>query len=111
MILNRSNFAVVVLAAAMLLTSCSSSTIINSVPSEADLFINGEYVGKTPYKHKDTKIVGSVNEVRIEKEGFQVFHTSFAKDEKIAVGPVIGGIFFCFLTYGLWNIKKVVFMN
>lgn len=77
----------------ILLSSCASSTIISTSPSDATLYINGEKVGQTPYKHKDTKIVGSENTVRIEKEGFRTYTTTFSKDEKVAVGPLIGGLF------------------
>lgn len=84
-------------------SSCASSTVINSIPSNADLYINGTFVGQTPYKHKDTKIVGSENIVRIEKKGYRTFRTSFAKNEEIAIGPLIGG-FFLLVPY-LWVMK------
>ena len=50
-----------ILSASLLFSSCASSTIIDSSPSNATIFVNGEKVGKTPYEHKDTKIVGSTN--------------------------------------------------
>lgn len=94
-------FAIAIIS--ILFTSCASSTIIDSIPSKANLYVNGQFVGKTPYKYKDTKIVGSSNSVRLEKEGFKVYNSSFSKDEKIAVGPLIGGLFFLF-PY-LWVMK------
>lgn len=87
----------------IIFSSCASSTVIDSIPSNANLYINGKLVGQTPYKHKDTKIVGSSNTVRIEKEDYRTYKTSFAKNEKMAIGPLIGGIFL-FLPY-LWIMK------
>ena len=58
------------LAGAILFASCSSSTLIQSSPSGAKVYLNGEYAGVTPYTHTDTKIVGSSTQVRLEKEGY-----------------------------------------
>jgi hypothetical protein len=87
----------------IIFSSCASSTVIDSIPSKANLYINGKLVGQTPYKHRDTKIVGSSNTVMIEKKGYRTYQTSFAKNEKIAVGPLIGGMFLLF-PY-LWIMK------
>jgi len=92
-----------VFASIILLTSCASSTVITSVPDNAKVYVNGEYVGLTPYKHKDSKIVGSSNTIRVEKEGYETYNDTFSKDEKIAVGPLIGGIFL--LVPFLWIMK------
>ena len=92
-----------VLALLILFTSCASSTIITTVPGDAKVYINGEYVGQTPYKHKDSKIVGSSNTIRVEKEGYETYNDTFSKDEKLAVGPLIGGVFL--LVPFLWIMK------
>lgn len=91
------------LAVTILLSSCSSTTLIRSSPGEAKLFLNEEYVGQTPYTHRDTKIVGSTTLVRIEKEGYESFRTSFSRDENADVGAIIGGLFFLFPF--LWTMK------
>ncbi|MEO9479117.1 MAG: PEGA domain-containing protein [Maribacter dokdonensis] len=91
------------LALILLTTSCASSTMITTVPGNAKIYINGEYVGQTPYKHKDSKIVGSSNTIRVEKEGYETYNDTFSKDEKVAVGPLIGGIFL--LVPFLWIMK------
>ncbi len=87
----------------ILFSSCASTTMIQSTPIGADLYLNGELVGKTPYKHKDMKIVGSTTDVRIEKEGFETLNTSFSRDEKVDVGAIIAGVFFLFPF--LWTMK------
>ncbi|AVR45196.1 PEGA domain-containing protein [Christiangramia fulva] len=97
------NLFTLIVGILLLFSSCASSTIIDSYPSNATIYINGEKVGKTPYKHRDTKIVGSTNEVRIEKTGFKTYKSSFSKNEEIAVGPLIGGVFV--LVPYLWIMK------
>ncbi|MEP2058012.1 MAG: PEGA domain-containing protein [Maribacter litoralis] len=96
-------FKALSLALILLATSCASSTMITTVPGNAKIYINGEYVGHTPYKHKDSKIVGSSNTIRVEKEGYETYNDTFSKDEKVAVGPLIGGIFL--LVPFLWVMK------
>jgi len=93
----------VVLALMILFSSCASSTMIQSVPPQAKLYIDGEPVGTTPYQHRDTKIVGSTTTVRLEKEGYQPYYTSFSRDEEVDVGAIIGGVFFWFPF--LWTMK------
>ena len=91
------------LASAVLFTSCASTTMIHSTPVGAKLYLNGENVGTTPYKHSDTKILGSTTEVKLQKEGYQDLNTSFSRNEKADVGAIIGGIFV--LVPFLWTMK------
>lgn len=91
------------LAATLLFYSCASTTIIRSTPSDAKLYLNGEPVGETPYTHTDTKIVGSSNTVRLEKEGYETLNTSFSRNEEADVGAIIGGILV--LVPFLWTMK------
>lgn len=95
--------SIVILLMSILFSSCASTTIIDSIPSNADLYLNGKHVGQTPYKHKDARIVGSSNSVRLDKEDYSIYKTSFSKDEKIAIGPLIGGVFVLFPF--LWVMK------
>ena len=91
------------LASAILSASCASTTTINSSPSGAKLYLNGEPVGTTPYQHTDTRIVGSVTSVELEKEGYEPLITSFSRDEQADVGAIIGGVFV--LVPFLWTMK------
>lgn len=92
-----------VLAACILLASCSSKTLIQSNPSGAKVYLNGEAVGTTPYTHEDSKIVGSTTTVKLEKEGYETFNTAFSRNEKADVGAIIGGVFVLFPF--LWTMK------
>lgn len=91
------------LACSVLFTGCYSTTMIESVPSNAKVFIDGEYVGETPYSHTDSKIVGSSMIVKIEKEGFQPKVSTITKDEEPDVGAIIGGVFF--MVPFLWTMQ------
>lgn len=88
---------------ALLFASCSSSTIIQSNPSGAKVYLDGQYVGVTPYQHSDTKIVGSTTSVRLEKEGYETLSASFSRSEQADVGAIIGGVF-VFVPF-LWTMK------
>lgn len=91
------------LVGAILLASCASTTMIQSTPSGAKVYVDGQPVGSTPYTHRDTKIVGSTTTVKLEKEGYEPLNTSFSRSEQADVGAIIGGIF-VFVPF-LWVMK------
>jgi hypothetical protein len=94
----------VLLACIMMLHSgCVSSTLIQSNPSGARVFLDAEPVGITPYAHRDTKIVGSCTAVRIEKDGYESLNANMCRNEEADVGAIIGGVFFLFPF--LWTMK------
>jgi hypothetical protein len=81
------------LAATMALGACSSSTMIRSNPSGARVFLDGSYVGTTPYEMSDTKIVGSSTSVRIEYPGLQPMVASIKRSEEFDAVACLGGVF------------------
>lgn len=85
--------ALILTAALILFSSCSSTTLIQSVPSGASVKIDGESVGNTPYAHTDTKIIFSNTSVMLEKEGYDPFSTIITRNEEPNVGAIIGGFF------------------
>ena len=78
---------------AISVTGCASTTVINSTPNGAQVYLNGEKTGTTPYAYTDKKIVGSTNTVLLKKEGYQDFLSSFSRDDNVNVGALIGGLF------------------
>ena len=84
-------------------SSCVSTTMIQTSPSGAKVYLDGESVGTTPYTHSDTKVVGSTTTVLIKKEGYEDFVTSISRNEEVDVGAVVGGIFFLFPFF--WTMK------
>jgi hypothetical protein len=85
------------------LIACASSTQIKSDPASADLYVDGEKVGKTPYTYTDTRIVGSVVHLKMKKEGFEDLDVSFNRSEEPDVGAIVGGVFA--LVPFLWTMK------
>lgn len=81
-----------VLASLIFLSSCASTTMIQSNPSGAKVYLNGEPVGKTPFAYTDTKILGSTTRVKLVKDGYDEYNTSFSRNEEADVGAIIGGI-------------------
>jgi hypothetical protein len=85
--------AMTAMVCAASLVGCSSATVIRSNPPGAKVFIDGAYVGTTPYEMADTKIVGSTTSVRLEYPGLQPVHSSIKRSEEFDVVACIGGMF------------------
>lgn len=83
----------VFLALALLVAGCSSTTLIQSTPGKAKVYLDGTLVGETPYRHTDARIVGSSMTVRLVKDGYDPLMCTITKDEEIDVEAVVGGIF------------------
>jgi hypothetical protein len=93
-------FIAVTLAA---VAGCASSTIIQSQPSGAKVFLDGMAVGNTPYTMSDTKIVGASTQIRLEYPGYQPLNTVISRNEEFDVLACIGGVFV--LVPFLWIMK------
>jgi hypothetical protein len=89
----RVRFITLLLVFSLVLAACSSTTTFNSIPSGAKLYLDGAYMGTTPYAYSDSKIVMSKTAVRMEMEGYDPFVGSITRDEEAHVGAIIGGIF------------------
>lgn len=100
---NFFNFQVLGLAITFFFCSCASSTLIQSNPSGAKVYLNQEMVGTTPYNHEDTRMVGSRTNLELEMEGYSSISTFFSRDEEPEVGAIVGGVFLLF-PY-LWAMK------
>lgn len=59
--------SLVCLSALFALMGCVSSTTIRTTPQGAKLYVDGEYLGKTPYTYSDKKFVGSVTTLELKK--------------------------------------------
>lgn len=82
---------------------CASSTVIESRPPGARVFLNNAAVGNTPYTMTDTKIVGSTSMLRLEYPGYQPLTVAISRSEELDVLPLIAGIFL--LVPLLWVMK------
>ena len=77
--------------------ACSSSTIIKSEPSGADISVDGRTVGKTPYTLEDSSIVYSTTRVSLSKPGYKLVNVTLCKNEKFNPYACIG-----IVTFPLW---------
>jgi hypothetical protein len=93
----------VILAVVILFSSCASTTLIQSYPSDARVYVDGEFAGRTPFWYTDTKIMGSVTNIDLVKEGYQPLYTSIQRDERLDVGAIFCG--FYLLAPFLWSLR------
>ena len=96
------NFALLVVGL-ITLASCASTTIINSVPQGATVYINQSRVGTTPYTYSDTKILGSVTPITLKLDGYEDFHVMLTRNERVDAGAIVGGLF-CWVPF-LWTMQ------
>ena len=73
--------------------ACSSTTLIRSTDSAAKIYIDDEFKGTGTATHTDTKMVGSVTKVRIEKQGCEPQFYNFSRNEEFDAGACAGGVF------------------
>ncbi len=92
-----------VIAIVIFLSGCASSTLIQSYPPGAKVYIDGQPVGKTPYLYTDTKIVGTTTNIDLVKDGYQPLYAAITRDEQVNVGAIIGG-FICWFPF-LWTME------
>lgn len=85
-----------ILSTSFLLSGCASTTVFQTTPSGAKIYINDELAGNTPYTYSDTKIVGTTTIVKIKAEGYEDFNYVLKRNEEVNVGAIIGGIFVLF---------------
>lgn len=104
---NSIKFTSLALAILVFFTSCMSTTIIQSEPPGALVYINGEKMGKTPYFYSDEKIVGTVVHVKLQKEGYEDLTAAFSRTEEVNVGALIGGLFIWLPLLWVMNYKPI----
>jgi len=76
----------------LLVSACSSTTLISSSDPDARIYVNGEYIGKGQAAYTDKKVAFSNNDVTIKKPGCDPASYSFRRNEKPDGGAIVGGI-------------------
>ena len=71
---------------------CASTTRIESEPSGAKVYADGNYIGTSPVTYEDTKIIGSTTQIKLKKDGCKDTMVTLTRSEKFEVGPCIGGV-------------------
>jgi hypothetical protein len=86
-------FPIVCLITVAAFAGCASSTVLQSQPPGARVFLNGMPVGATPYTMTDTNMSGSATQVRLEYPGFEPFNAMIVRSEQLDPLALITGIF------------------
>jgi len=93
----------ILIALAILFSGCASTTLFKTSPTSADIYINEQKVGITPYSHTDRKAAGASTSIFFQKEGYKDLYINLKRNEQLAVGALIAGIW---LLVPLFWIKK-----
>ena len=92
--LRKFSFSIaIMMASIVLMTSCESLTEINTIPSGAKVYVNGEYIGDTPVKYRDTKLSWACTPLKITMDGYQDKNESLCKNEEINKEALFVGLF------------------
>ena len=94
----------VILFVTLFFSSCASTTVINSSPGGARVYLNNQSVGVTPYTMSDTKIVWTKTHIKLKKEGYKPLTAVIVRNEAAAAGPIIAGFFVTIVPW-LWALK------
>ena len=78
--------------ALLLVSACSSTTLISSSDPDARIYVNGEYIGIGQATYTDKKVAFSNNDVTIRRPGCDPVSYSFRRNEKPDGGAIVGGI-------------------
>lgn len=81
----------IALVVMMAVAGCSTMVTIQSEPPGADIILNNQKVGTTPFAVKLSDFAFNSYDVTLKKDGYSDFHGSIAKEAK--AGAIIGGLF------------------
>lgn len=77
---------------ALVMAGCTSTTMLNSIPEGASVYVDGSPIGLTPVQYSDKGILFTSKHVEFKKEGYQAKALTITHDS-FAVGPCIGAWF------------------
>jgi hypothetical protein len=90
---NRLVSLVIGLISIIILSSgCASTTLLTTVPTGATVYLKDIAQGTTPYSYSDNKIALSSTPITFKKEGYKDLNIVLKKNERPAIGAIIGGI-------------------
>jgi len=82
----------IVLISSVFLQGCVTSTLITSIPEGAKVYVDGQFLGKTPATQRDSAILGSSKTVVVKLDGYHPTVGTIRKEE-LNQGALIAGIF------------------
>jgi len=100
-----------ILILAILASGCASSTVLRTTPAEADVYVQGQRLGETPYTYSDRKIFGASTLVTFKKDGYEAYNTTIRKNKKLNVGALISGLLFVWPLFWVLGYDKTYSYN
>ncbi|MDT8402530.1 MAG: PEGA domain-containing protein [Bacteroidales bacterium] len=92
----RTKLVSILIISGILASGCASSTVLQTNPSDASVYVKGEKMGTTPYTYKDRKIAGASTLLTFTKEGYEDYSTTLRRVERWNAGALIAGLFFIY---------------
>ncbi len=89
----------IALATTLVIAGCSTLVTIQSEPSGAEIILNNQKVGKTPFAVKLSDFAFNSYDVTLKKEGYTDVHGRISKEAK--AGAIVGGFFVSGISW-LW---------
>ncbi|MDO9340837.1 MAG: PEGA domain-containing protein [Bacteroidales bacterium] len=86
----------ILLVLSILISGCASTTLFQTSPSFASVYVNGQNVGTTPYKYSDRKAAGASTSIAFKKDGYKDLYINLKRNEQLDMGALISGIFFIY---------------
>lgn len=88
---------------AVVLASCSSTTVIKTTDPDVKIYVDDEYRGKGAVTHADQKLVGAATKITLRKAGCSEQIHIITRNEEFDVGACVGGVLV--LVPFLWIMK------
>jgi hypothetical protein len=97
----RHGFKVVLVAFMVNTLSCTSTTVVNSRPQGARVYIDGAFIGEAPATHSDTVTASTKNMVRLEMPGYKETKGIIAADQWVTSRTALSIVCGLFTLVGL----------
>jgi len=75
----------------LFMAGCASTTVIQSSPTGAKVYLDGQPLGITPYTYSDKKIIGTTHLFKLEKDGFAPLYGNFSRNARWNKAAVVVG--------------------
>lgn len=76
----------------ILASGCASTTLFQTSPEGADIYVSGQIKGLTPYPYSDKKVAFSSTPITFKKNGYNDLNVILKRDEQPDLGALIGGM-------------------
>ena len=73
-------------------SGCASTTLLTTAPTGATVYVKDVAQGTTPYRYSDTKVALSSTPITFKKTGYKDLNIVLKRNERPAIGAIIGGI-------------------